>query len=121
VVGGAGGSGDGFGRGVPRELEIHSIEAPQGWRLVGDLSSEHAHRLAAALAHDGRPPGDMTLDLVDLTFVDTIGLHVIARAAADLDGGGRLTLRWADPWLHKVLLLSGIDAFANVDVQEVSP
>jgi anti-anti-sigma regulatory factor len=120
VVGGAGGSRDGVARGVPRELEIHPIEAPHGWRLVGDLSSENAHLLAAMLAHDGRPPGDVTLDLADLTFVDTIGLHVIARAAADLGGDGRLTLRWADPWLHKVLLLSGIDAFANVDMQEVS-
>ena len=65
--------------------------------------------------------GDMTLDLSELSFVDTIGLHVIARAAADLDGRGRLTLRWTDPWLHKVLLLSGIDAFSNVDMKEAPP
>ena len=121
MAGGEAGSGDGFARGAPRELEIHPIEATRGWRLIGDLSSENAHVLAAALAPDGRPPGDVTLDLTDLSFVDTIGLHVIARAAADLDGGGRLTLRWTDPWLHKVLLLSGIDAFPNVDMQEASP
>jgi anti-anti-sigma regulatory factor len=121
VVGGAGGSAGEFERGVPRELLIYPTEAPSGWRLVGDLSSENAHLLAAALAPDGRPPGDVTLDLTELSFVDTIGLHVIARAAADLDGGARLTLRWTDPWLRNVCLLSGIEAFPNVDMQEASP
>ena len=117
----AGGSADEFERGVPRELVIHPTQAPSGWRLIGDLSSENAHLLAAALAPDRRAPGDVTLDLTELRFVDTIGLHVLARAAADLDGGGRLILRWADPWLHKVLLLAGIDAFPNVHLQDGSP
>jgi len=120
VVGGAGGSGDEFER-EPHELGIRPTEAPRGWRLVGDLSSENAHLLADALAPDGRPSGDLTLDLTDLTFVDTIGLHVIARAAVDLDGAGRLILRWSDPWLRRVLLLSGIDAFPNIDLREGSP
>ena len=120
MAGGVGRSGDGREGGSPRELRIDPTEAPRGWRLVGDLSSENAHLLAAALARDGRPPGDVTLDLTELRFIDTIGLHVIARVAADLDGGGRVILRVAEPWLRKVLLLSGIDAFSNVDIEDGS-
>jgi anti-anti-sigma factor len=102
-------------------LGIYRTDAPSGWRLTGDLSSENAHQLAAALAPDGRPAGDLTLDLTGLTFVDTIGLHVIARVAAYLDGGGRVILSSPEPWLRKVLLLSGIDTFPNVELNGASP
>jgi anti-anti-sigma factor len=97
---------------------------PRGLCLVGDLSSENAHLLTAALAAlagDDGAPGSVTLDLTELSFVDTIGLHVIARAALELDGGGRIILDSAEPWLRKVLLLSGIDAMPNVELTERSP
>jgi anti-anti-sigma regulatory factor len=63
---------------------------------------------------------DVTLDLNGVTFIDTIGLHAVARAAAELNGG-RIILHCAEPWLHKVLVLSGIDTFPNVDLQELTP
>ena len=110
-------------RRVPRELTIARTETPRGLCLAGDLSSENAHLLTAAvatLASDGGPQGDLTLDLTDLSFVDTIGLHVFARAADDLDGRGRVILHSAEPWLRKVLLLSGIDALPNVELTERS-
>ena len=119
----SGGSDEGFERRVPRELAISQTATPRGLRLAGDLSSENAHLLTAAfaaLASEDRPPGDLTLDLTDLVFVDTIGLHVIARAAVDLVGRGRVILASAEPWLRKVLLLSGIDAMPNVELAERS-
>ena len=106
-------------RGSPRELEICVVQSPRGFRLVGDLSSESAHLLAAALSVDGARD-DVTLDLAGVAFVDTIGLHVIARAAAELDSGARIILLAPEPWLHKVLVLSGIDMFPNVDLLEPS-
>jgi anti-anti-sigma factor len=109
---------------VPRELTISRTETPRGLCLAGDLSSENAHLLTAALAAlaaDDGAPGDLTLDLTDLSFVDTIGLHVIARAALELDGGGRIILDSAEPWLRKVLLLSGIDVMPNVELTEGPP
>jgi anti-anti-sigma regulatory factor len=120
---GSGGSDEKQRRPVPRELTIARTETPRGLCLAGDLSSENAYLLTAALAAlaaDGGAPGDLTLDLTldltDLSFVDTIGLHVIARAAAELVGRGRVLLDSAEPWLRKVLLLSGIDALPNVEL-----
>jgi len=121
---GTGGSDGELERHVPRELVISRTETPRGLRLGGDLSSENAHQLSTALAAfaaDGDGHGDLTLELSDLSFVDTIGLHVIARTAHDLGGRGRVTLASAEPWLHKVLLLSGIDALPNVDLVGRSP
>ena len=120
---GSAGSGEGLERRVPRHLEISRIETPRGLRLVGDLSSENADLLTdalAALAADGGAHGDLALDLRGLSFVDTIGLHVIASAAVDLDGRGRVVLDAAEPWLRKVLLLSGIDALPNVELTDGS-
>lgn len=101
----------------PRELVICAVQSPPGFRLVGDLSSESAHLLSDALAADGAHD-DVTLDLTGVAFVDTIGLHVIARAAAEVDRGSRIILFGAEPWLHKVLVLSGIDMFPNVELLE---
>jgi anti-anti-sigma factor len=103
--------------GEARDLEIQAIEMPYGFRLVGDLSYESAHVLSAALAGSGAHE-DVTLDLNGVTFVDTIGLHAIARAAAELNGA-RITLHCTEPWLHKVLVLSGIDTFPNVELREL--
>jgi|tagenome__1003787_1003787.scaffolds.fasta_scaffold20805822_2 anti-anti-sigma factor len=123
-MGGSAGSGEGRERTVPRELTISRTETPRGLCLAGDLSSENAHLLTAALAAlaaGDEAPGDLTLNLTDLSFVDTIGLHVIAHAALELDGGGRIILDSAEPWLRKVLLLSGIDVMPNVELTEGPP
>jgi anti-anti-sigma factor len=121
---GSGGSGEEFERPVPSELAISRTQMPLGLRLAGDLSSENAHLLVEALAafsSDGAAPSELTLDLTDVTFVDTIGLHVIAHKATELDGNGRLVLASPGPWLRKVLLLSGIDAFPNVELTGFLP
>ena len=102
-------------------LAIFPTEAPRGLRLVGDLWSENAHLLTDALRAVDGAPGDITLDLADVSFLDTIGLHAIARAAAELDGHRRVVLASAEPWLRKLLLLSGIDSFPNVELRERSP
>ena len=64
--------------------------------------------------------GDIVFDLADLTFVDSIGLHVIAHVAAQLGSRGQVTIERADPWLRKVLAISGIEALVNVEVTERS-
>ena len=118
---GPAGSDDGFGEDGSRELDIIETEAPRGWRLVGELSAEHADRLADALASHGEAAGDVTLDLRRVTFIDTMGLHVIARAAVELEARGKLILEAAEPWVRRVLTMSGVDAIPNVELHESTP
>ena len=110
--------GDAFEEDGRRRLDILETEAPRRWRLVGELSSEHADRLAAALASSDGDGGDVTLDLTEVTFIDTMGLHVIARTAIELRGTGKLTLEAAKPWVRRVLVLSGIDTIPNVELRQ---
>src|SRR4051794_9310455 len=120
-LGGPGRSDDAFEPDEARDLDIIETEAPRRWRLVGEVSSEHAQRLAETLASEGEADGDVTLDLTDVTFLDTMGLHVIAHAAIELGDRGRVVLESAKPWVRRVLLLSGVDAIPNVVLNEGSP
>src|SRR5204863_8462820 len=74
---GPGQSDDGFETEAARDLDILETGAPRRWRLVGEMCAAHADRLAAALASGTGAEGDLTLDLRDVTFLDTMGLHVI--------------------------------------------
>src|SRR3954467_9659990 len=103
---GAEGLGDELDRGEPGGLAIYAMSAPRGLRLVGDLFSENADQLATALDADHDALGDLTLDVSELKFIDTFGLHVIARAAAQLDTRARLIIHAPRAWLRRVFLLS---------------
>ena len=81
------------------------------------MCAAHADRLAAALASGTGAEGDLTLDLRDVTFLDTMGLHVIAEAAIQLGDNGTVILVAAQPWVQRVLLLSGVDAIPNVELR----
>ena len=110
-------AGGGLEAPTPRELRIVETRAPRGLRLIGELSSENAETLMEALASDGEAGGDLTLDLEGVTFIDTMGLHVIAQAAMQRDGRGRLVLESASPWIRRVFVLAGIDAIPNVELR----
>ena len=60
------------------------IEIPHGLRLVGELDMLTAPELEAALvqADNGRV---VTLDLAELTFIDSSGIHLIAEYAESMD------------------------------------
>ena len=61
-------------------LTLVPLESPlTGFRLIGELDISTALGLKAAL--DGLPQGSVTLDLAELTFIDSSGLHAIMRFA----------------------------------------
>ena len=62
-------------------------------RVVGDLDMDTAAVLAAQLdrAVEGSA-GDVTVDLARVTFLDSVGLHVLLRARTALDAVGRQLL-----------------------------
>jgi anti-anti-sigma factor len=74
----------------------------RGFRLIGELDLATVPALNAALdplaGH-----GPVTLDLAELTFVDSSGLHAIMQFASSLNGDRPLTL--ANPPAHVSRLL----------------
>lgn len=69
-------------------LSLVALDPPlRGFRVVGELDMSSAHELSLALiSMDGE--GELTLDLSELEFIDSSGLHALMQFAGSLDGGG---------------------------------
>lgn len=97
------------GQGKPVLLEIKETDQPRTFRLLGELDISNAETLEAVLDREVQHDGDVTLDLSELTFIDSSGIRVLLRAMDRLDGRGRLLLLSPTNSVHNVLSLMGLD------------
>src|SRR2546423_13795151 len=74
-------------------LVVARTREPAGFRLTGELDVATAPQLTDALEPALRRGGDVTLDLSDLSFVDSTRLQGLIGSALSLDGNGRILLR----------------------------
>jgi anti-sigma B factor antagonist len=69
--------------------------------------------LAGCLARNAT---DITVDMRDLTFIDSTGLSVLAITTKRLgDNGGRLVVRNPPPNARKVLEITGLDSVVTIE------
>ena len=73
-------------------LEITRLERETGLRLAGELDLRTAPQLTEAFASI-RSNGQAKLDLSELTFIDSSGLHAILGVASSVDGNGNFDPR----------------------------
>src|ERR671924_634621 len=86
-------------------LEILETERPRAFRLVGELDISNADSLGALLEREVRGDGDITLDLSELTFIDSSGIRVLLKAMNALQGRGTLVLLSPTTPVRQVLTL----------------
>ena len=97
-------------------LQIVDLEGHRGLRLIGELTSESAPLLGRALK-SMRGNGQATLDLSDLTFVDSTGLHAIATFARSENGGGRVILQGVAPYIARLFQIISPAENPNLDIR----
>jgi anti-sigma B factor antagonist len=69
-------------------LSIVRVADPRGFALVGEMDVSNAEALDAELrAWSG--PGDLTLDLSGLEFIDSSGVRILIDAVVRLRGSSR--------------------------------
>jgi anti-anti-sigma factor len=90
-------------------LEIEENDEPRTFRLIGEMDISNAETLAAVLEKKADGEGDITLDLSELTFIDSSGIRVLLRAMDRLDGKGRLLLVSPTDSVRHVLSLMGLE------------
>jgi anti-sigma B factor antagonist len=90
-------------------VELLSIE--QGWsiRLAGELDMSTASQLDDVLGTAVEHGGAITIDLSELTFVDSTGIGAFLRAAVSLRGRGCLILHGEQDRVRRVLDLVRAD------------
>ena len=76
--------------------------------LAGECDMSEAPRLAAALRQAGERAGVVQVDLSDLDFLDSSGLHVLYRASSELAAmRSRLVLVSPTDAIRRVLQIAG--------------
>jgi anti-anti-sigma factor len=96
-------------------FEISPLEGERGLRLGGELDLQSVHRLTEALA--SLPgAGQAKLDLSELTFIDSSGLHAIVDFARS-NGNGRLILEGATATMVRMFEITNVANHPNLDIR----
>ena len=90
-------------------FRVELSEDGPGARLRGELDLAAYDVAAAALEPLFRPGGDVTLDLSELTFVDSSGIRLLIRLRQAIGDDGRLVLRSPQPHVARVLGVAGLE------------
>jgi anti-anti-sigma factor len=89
---------------------------PRIFRLMGELDSSNVGDVDTLLEEEIHRGGDLTLDLSELTFVESVGVGLLATAAQRLVGRGSLILLSPDHSVRRVLELVQLDRLPNVKI-----
>jgi anti-anti-sigma factor len=103
-------------------FEISPLVDEAGLKLAGELDLATVPQLKEAL-RDFAPTDPVRLDLGELTFLDSTGLHAILALARSRRGDGSVVLVDASPAVVRILEIIDIERHAVIEVQssEVAP
>ena len=97
-------------------LTVTPLVAPQhGLRLIGELDMATVTQLKAALETVSRN-GPVTLDLAQLTFIDSTGLHAIMEFARSQNGSGPLILASPSATAKRAIEIAGLEGHPGVEI-----
>lgn len=98
-------------------LTIVELAGQRGLRLTGELTAESVPRLVQAF-ESMQGAGQATLDVSQLTFVDSTGLHAIAALARGENGSGRVILEGVKPQIARLLEITDLAAHPDLDIRD---
>ena len=79
-----------------------------GARLTGELDLLVYEKADLALSPLFEAPGDVTLEVSDLTFIDSSGIRLFVRLERAIRDRGVLHLRGASPHIARVFQVAGL-------------
>lgn len=101
---------------------LHVLKTgPSAFRLVGELDMSNMKDVETALEDDVATGSDMTLELSELSFIDSSGIHVLIRTARQLLGHGRLILAYPSQAVRRILEMTQLDKLANLEIVDGTP
>jgi anti-anti-sigma factor len=97
-------------------LEISQIDGRRHLRLAGELDLHTANELKDTFAML-QGDGPATLDLSELTFVDSSGLHAIVAFATSENGNGPVILDGVSATMMRMLEITNVAEHPNLEVR----
>lgn len=101
-------------------LVLETLSAPRSFRLAGEMDLSNCCWAGAALDGLSSGPGDLTLDLGRLEFIDGSGRRTLARLANKLGGRGRLVARNPNDSVERVLTSGAFHAIPNLVIEHTT-
>ena len=100
---------------MEQHLEITHLDNG-GLRLVGELDLHSAKQLNEAGANiDGNGP--TKLDLSELIFIDSSGMHAIVECARAQNGSGPLVLEGVSAWMRRTFEITNVAQHPNLEIR----
>jgi anti-sigma B factor antagonist len=99
--------------------EVENVQVATGNPVIafaGELDMATAGAMHTALEPWTRAGGPITVDLSEVTFMDSTGIHALLKAASALGDRGCIIVHGAHGSVKKVLDITGIDAGSNIHV-----
>ncbi len=87
---------------------------PRVFRLIGELDASNVGDVSILLDEEILRGGNLTIDLSELTFVDSMGVGLLATVAEKIAGRGDLILVAPDHSVRRILELVQIHQRPNV-------
>ena len=88
---------------VAADLAQDLFDARDGFERLGPIAKQQ---------------GDLRLDLSELSFIDSSGIHAIVKVSKEMTGSRRLLLASPSPTVARALRLVRVDTFPNVEIVE---
>jgi anti-sigma B factor antagonist len=101
-----------------RDISFHTdaIGIAPAVVVAGDLDMASTDTFHRVLAPSLRRGGTVVVDMTNLDFMDSSGVHVVIEAAKELEGRGCLLLHGVHDPVKRLLDLVGITAIHNIHV-----
>jgi anti-anti-sigma factor len=97
-------------------LEITELDGDEGLRLTGELDVSTAPQLNEAIAGIGGN-GQVTLDLSELSFIDSSGLHAIVAYARTANGNGPLVLDGVSSAMLRIFEMTDLAQHPDLEIR----
>jgi len=91
-----------------RAFGVEVSEGSQRAKLSGELDMDSYDELASTLASSFEADGDIELDLVQVTFIDSSAIRLFAQLERSRADGAHLILRSPQPQVERVLEVAGM-------------
>ena len=99
------------------EFEISRIPDGTGLKLIGELDVATSPALIKALLDLPRADTQVTLDLGEVTFVDSCGIRAILSLAKSANGSGPVILLNPSEAVSRVFEILGLEDHVGIEVR----
>ncbi len=99
------------------QLQVSREPGTMAFRVAGELDISSTGDLIEAIEHAAKEDGDLFLDLSELQFIDSMGIHVLIQISLERTGHGCLVLSAPSPAVTRVFELVRLSTFPNVHVE----